>query len=161
MLTIKDRAAPLIENLKNDWTKELCGVALMDAGADETGTKIDGVTIQAGFKDFMAWVRRDALDEVYIDVPYDTGDSLTDYLVELESMGLEVHFSVPLLEKIYGRNQSLAWRNHISANIEHRGNAFLIGIGTVQHSIRRRFVKRAMDICGSMVSAFQLLLFSV
>lgn len=43
----------------------------------------------------MEWVRRDALDAVYIDVPYDTGDSLAHYLVELESMGLDVHFSVP------------------------------------------------------------------
>lgn len=151
VLTVKDRAVPLIESLKEDWTKELCGVALMDIDADEIGKKIDDVPIKAGFKDFMKWVRRDALDAVYIDVPYDTGDSLTDYLVELESMGLDVHFSVPLLEKIYGENRSPAWRNHISANMEHRGNAFLIGIGTVQHSIRRRFVKRVIDICGALV----------
>lgn len=57
----------------------------------------------------------------------------------------------PLLEKNYGENRSPAWRNHISTNMEHRGNAFLNGIGTVQHSIRRRFVKRAMDIRGSLV----------
>lgn len=99
VLTIKDRAIPLIESLKEDWTKELCGVALMDIGADKIGIKIDDVTIKAGFQDFMEWVRRDALDVVYIDVPYDTGDSLAYYLVELESMGLDVHFSVPPVRK--------------------------------------------------------------
>ena len=106
--------------------------------------------VKAMFQDFMDWVRHDALDEVYIDVPYDIGDSLTFYLRELESMGLDIHFSVPLLEKIYMRRMARGWRNHISSNIEHRGEAFLIGISTVRHSIRDRFLKRVLDICGAL-----------
>lgn len=150
VLTVEDRAEAILRDLRKDWTKELCGVALMDATNDEIGTQIQGVPVKAGFSDFMEWVRRDALDEVYIDVPYDTGNSLTGYLIELESMGLDVHFSVPMLEKVYGEN-SQAGCKHIASNLEHRGKAYLIGISTVHHSIRSQVLKRAMDICGALV----------
>ena len=151
VLTVSERDKPLLTSLKKDWTKQVCGVALMDASSDEIGNEIEGIPVKAGFDDFMGWVRREALDEVYIDVPYDTGNSLTGYLSELESMGLDVHFSVPLLEKVFGNVSNESWRNRISANLEHRGKAFLIGIGTVHHSIRRQLLKRAMDICGALV----------
>ena len=150
VLTVEDRAEAILRDLRKDWTKELCGVALMDATSDEIGTQIQGVPVKAGFSDFMEWVRRDALDEVYIDVPYDTGNSLTGYLIELESMGLDVHFSVPMLEKVYGET-SQAGCKHIASNLEHRGKAYLIGISTVHHSIRSQVLKRAMDICGALV----------
>lgn len=69
VLTVSGRAKPLLDSLKKDWTKQLCGVALMDATPDEIGGEMEGTPIKAGFEDFMSWVRREALDEVYIDVP--------------------------------------------------------------------------------------------
>lgn len=151
VLTVSGRAKPLLDSLKKDWTKQLCGVALMDATPDEIGGEMEGTPIKAGFEDFMSWVRREALDEVYIDVPYDTGNSLTGYLSELESMGLDVHFSVPLLEKVFGNMHNDSWRSRVSSNLEHRGRAFLIGFGTVHHSIRSQMLKRALDICGALI----------
>lgn len=151
VLTISDRVAPLVEDLKNDWSKEVCGVALMDARPEEIGQTICGLPIKAGFDDFMSWVRRDALDEVYLDVPYDSGNSLEDYLVELESMGLDVHFSVPLLEKLYSGHPGEGWRSRAASSLEKRGNTYLIGISTVHHSIRDMLLKRIMDICGALV----------
>lgn len=151
VLTVSDRAKPLLDALKNDWSKELSGLALIDAGPGEIGKVVDGVPVKANYEDFMAWVRRDALDEVYVDVPYDTGNSLTDYLVELESMGLDVHFSVPLLEKIYREEADEGWRNRVASSLEKRGNAYMIGVSTVHHSIRDMLLKRLMDIAGGLV----------
>lgn len=151
VLTISDRVAPLVNDLKNDWSKELCGVALMDAQPEEIGQTICGLPIKAGFEDFMSWVRRDALDEVYLDVPYDSGASLENYLVELESMGLDVHFSVPLLEKLYNGRSGEGWRSQAVSSLEKRGNTYLIGMSTVHHSIRDMLLKRIMDICGALV----------
>lgn len=151
VLTVSDRAKPLLQDLKQDWTKELCGIALMDASAEDVGTEVEGVPMKASFANFMEWVRRDALDEVYIDIPYDTGDSLAGYLAELESMGLNIHFSVPLLEKLYGDTRGKSWHEHIASNLERRGDAFLIGISTVHHSIRSQIIKRTMDIFGALV----------
>lgn len=151
VLTIADRAEPLLEDLKKDWSKEICGVALMDATKEEIGKKICGLSIKAGFEDFMAWVRRDALDEVYLDVPYDSGASLESYLAELESMGLDVHFSVPLLEKLYKGRSGEGWRSQAASSLEKRGNTYLIGISTVHHNIRDMLLKRIMDVCGALV----------
>lgn len=151
VLTISERAQPLLEDLKKDWSKQVCGVALMDAQPEEIGQQICGLPIKAGFEDFMSWVRRDALDEVYLDVPYDSGASLENYLAELESMGLDVHFSVPLLEKLYNGRSGEGWRSQAAASLEKRGNTYLIGMSTVHHSIRDILLKRIMDICGALV----------
>ena len=51
----------------------------------------------------MAWLRREALDEVYVDVPMDSGESFIPYLEEMESMGLTVHFRLSLLDHIEKR----------------------------------------------------------
>ena len=66
------------------------------------GTEIDGIAVKANFTDFMDWVRREALDEVYVDVPMDSGESFIPYLEEMESMGLTVHFRL----KPYGTRVS-------------------------------------------------------
>ena len=151
VLTVESRAGALLQDLKKDWTKELCGVALVDAARGTVGKQIDGVPVKAGGADFMEWVRRDALDEVYIDVPYDSGASLAAYLTELESMGLNVHFSVPLLEKLYGNNACAGGRGRVAASLEKRGPAFLVGVSAVRYGIRDRALKRALDILGALV----------
>lgn len=151
VLTVTERAKPLLRDLQGDWSKELCGIALMDGTKDQIGKTIEETPIKAGFEDFIAWVRRDALDEVYVDVPYDSGDSLASYLAELESMGLDVHFSIPLLEKLYHDEQGEGWRKRIASSLEKRGDAFLVGMSTVHHSIRDMLIKRLLDIAGSAV----------
>ena len=44
--------------------------------------------IKANYDTFMDWLRQAALDEVYVDIPMDSGDSFVPYLKEMESMGL-------------------------------------------------------------------------
>ena len=51
-------------------------------------TSVCGVEVKATFDDFMDWIRREALDEVYVDVPMDSGESFIPYLDEMESMTL-------------------------------------------------------------------------
>ena len=97
VLSTRDRVEPLVRDLKRDWSKNVIGVALVDASKSDIGSKVEGVPVRAVYEEFMAWVRRDALDEIYINLPYDTGDSLVGYLTEMESMGLDIHFNSPLL----------------------------------------------------------------
>ena len=73
---------------------------LLEATHEIVGTEIDGIAVKANFTDFMDWIRREALDEVYVDVPMDSGESFIPYLEEMESMGLTVHFCLPLLDRI-------------------------------------------------------------
>lgn len=75
-----------------------CGPA--GSHGDAIGTKVENIEVKANYDTFMNWLRRAALDEVYIDVPMDSGESFIPYLEEMESMGLTVHFRMPLLDRI-------------------------------------------------------------
>ena len=54
-----------------------------------------GIRVEANYSNFMDWLRRSALDEVFVDIPMDSGESFLPYLEEMESMGLTVHFGCP------------------------------------------------------------------
>lgn len=151
VLTTAERAPALIQDLQNDWSKELHGLALLDGSEEELGTSISGVRVKARFNDFMDWVRRDALDEVYLDVPYDSGESLLPYLRELESMGLDIHFNLPLVEHLYESEKNDGIIPRIPQNVERYGEAYMITLSTRRHDMRDIVLKRAMDIVGSIV----------
>ena len=48
-------------------------------------------------------IRQAALDEIYVDIPMDSGESFIPVLEEMESMGLTVHFRLLLLDRIEER----------------------------------------------------------
>ena len=98
IVTTGDHAGKMIREISNDWSRRVCGVALLEATGDAIGTKVENIEIKANYDTFMNWLRRAALDEVYIDVPMDSGESFIPYLEEMESMGLTVHFRMPLLD---------------------------------------------------------------
>ena len=100
VVTTSDRAERLISEIRKDWSRRVVGVSLLEATPAAISTKVCGVEVKATFDDFMDWIRREALDEVYVDVPMDSGESFIPYLDEMESMGLTVHFRLPLLDRI-------------------------------------------------------------
>ena len=100
VVTTSDRAERLIPEIRKDWSRRVVGVSLLEATPAAISTKVCGVEVKATFDDFMDWIRREALDEVYVDVPMDSGESFIPYLDEMESMGLTVHFRLPLLDRI-------------------------------------------------------------
>ena len=100
IITTGDHAGKMIREISNDWSRRVCGVALLEATGDAIGTKVENIEVKANYDTFMNWLRRAALDEVYIDVPMDSGESFIPYLEEMESMGLTVHFRLLLLDRI-------------------------------------------------------------
>lgn len=150
ILTTSDRAESLIADLRRDWTKRLHGVALLDGRPGEVGESIAGVPITAVFEDFMEWIRRDALDELYIDIPYESGDSLMPYLQELESMGLNIHLNIPMLERLQAKDSS-GWTPHMDDVLEHCGSRPLVTLNGTRRKLSDLFLKRLMDIAGSLV----------
>ncbi len=118
IITISDRAEEFIEALQQQWTRKIVGVALVDRtdissdyfsvfpsgkGADHSNpppSQIAGVPVKADFGSFIDWIRKDSLDEVFIDIPYDSGTSLLPFLETMESMGVVVHVNVPLCDSI-------------------------------------------------------------
>lgn len=74
-----------MRELQRDWSKRLTGIALLEIPEEQIGGQIEGVDIKANYDTFMDWLRQAALDEVYVDIPMDSGDSFVPYLKEMES----------------------------------------------------------------------------
>ena len=75
VVTTSDRAERLISEIRKDWSRRVVGVSLLEATPAAISTRVCGVEVKATFDDFMDWIRREALDEVYVDVPMDSGES--------------------------------------------------------------------------------------
>ena len=100
VVTTGEDAGEMVRELQRDWSKRLTGIALLEIPEEQIGGQIEGVDIKANYDTFMDWLRQAALDEVYVDIPMDSGDSFVPYLKEMESMGLTVHFRLPLPDRI-------------------------------------------------------------
>ena len=100
VVTTQENASPILEELKKDWSKRVTGLAILEAAPEQLHTEIDGVRIEANFDNFMDWLRQAALDEVYLDVAQESEENMLPYLEEMESMGLTVHFRLPVLDRI-------------------------------------------------------------
>lgn len=151
IVTTADRANRLISEIGKDWSRRIVGVTLLEATHEIVGTEIDGIAVKANFTDFMDWIRREALDEVYVDVPMDSGESFIPYLEEMESMGLTVHFRLPLLDRIEEACCDETSAARLSRTLGRCAGGNIVTMGTVELKLRDQIAKRCMDIAGGLV----------
>lgn len=150
IITTTDRAPALIHDLKHDWAKKLQGVVLLDVS--EPGGAVDGVPVTAGYEDALEWIRREPLDEVYVNVPYKSGESLRPLLGEMESMGLRVHLNVTVLEPYTSAaRQDGEWLPKLQTTVETAGGVPFVTISANEHDFGAMVLKRIMDIVGALV----------
>ena len=151
VITTADHAENMIRDLYQDWSNRIVGLAIPEATNDEIGQEIAGVPIAANYAGFMDWLRRTALDEVYVDIPMDSGSSFVPFLEEMESMGLTVHFSLPTLNRLERDCCSETSAARMSRTLGRCAGHNMVTIGTVELSITDQIMKRALDIVGSIV----------
>ena len=150
IITTSDRAPALIHDLKHDWTKKLQGLVLLDAA--KPGAQVDGVPVAAVYEDALEWIRREPLDEVYVNVPYQSGDSLRPLLSEMESMGLCVHLNVTVLEPYTAAaRKEEQWFPKLQTTVETAGGVPFVTIMATEHDFGAMVLKRLMDIAGALV----------
>lgn len=151
VVTTRTHAAAVIRDLQSDWSRRIVGLALLEAEETELGREISGIRIEANFDNFMDWLRRSALDEVFIDLPMDSCESFLPYLEEMESMGLTVHFRLPILDRIEqvccGETQSA----RLDRTLARCAGGNMVTIGTVELQLRDQLLKRLMDIVGALI----------
>ena len=150
VVTTQDRAPEFLAGLRENWSQRIVGVALVDAGP-HVPERIESIPVKASFDDFMEWLRREPLDEVYINLPYATGESLMPYLEEMESMGLTIHLNVPALERFLPKNRKDVLAPHLQGGIEELCGVPLVTIAPTVHKTADLIIKRCMDIAGSIV----------
>ena len=151
VVTTSDRAERLIPEIRKDWSRRVVGVSLLEATPAAISTKDCGVEVKATFDDFMDWIRREALDEVYVDVPMDSGESFIPYLDEMESMGLTVHFRLPLLDRIEEACCDETSAARLSRSLGRCAGGNIVTMGTVELQLRDQIAKRCMDVVGAVI----------
>ena len=151
MVTTQENASPILEELKKDWSKRVTGLAILEAAPAQLHTEIDGVKIEANFDNFMDWLRQAALDEVYLDVAQESEENMLPYLEEMESMGLTVHFRLPVLDRIEKACCDETSAVRISRELSRCAGGNVVTMGTVELKLRDQVLKRTMDIVGGIV----------
>ena len=96
LVTTTDRAEGIIKQLKNSdekFTRRISGIAIIDNRLK--GKEIAGVPVVAAYEDALEYAKVNIVDEVYINVSYVTGNSLRNFIMEFERMGITV-FSISI-----------------------------------------------------------------
>lgn len=150
IITTEERAPALIHDLKHHWDKKIQGVVVLDGAGN--GGRVDGVPVVADYDGALEWIRREPLDEVYVNVPYQSGNSLRPLLDEMESMGLCVHLNVTVLEPYTAAaRQSEEWFPQLQTTVETAGGVPFVTISAGEHDFGAMILKRLMDIAGALV----------
>lgn len=141
IITTMDRAAKLIRDIRSskEWTKTVSGMAIVDA--DMIGQEIEGIPVTANIDTMTKFVKDEVIDEVFMDVPYITGESLVTYIMEFENMGVVVHLRIEILNKFEDFNKSFSML----------GNIPVITFANNYYDISKLMIKRAIDIVGALV----------
>ena len=110
LVTTADRAEGIIAHLRESdeqFTRRIRGVAIIDN--DMRGLQISGVPVVAAYEDALEYAKVNIVDEVYINVSYVTGDSLKDFIMEFEKMGITVFLNINILENFEGFDKQVKY----------------------------------------------------
>ena len=151
VVTTGEDAGEMVRELQRDWSKRLTGIALLEIPEEQIGGQIEGVDIKANYDTFMDWLRQAALDEVYLDVAQESEENMLPYLEEMESMGLTVHFRLPVLDRIEKACCDETSAVRISRELSRCAGGNVVTMGTVELKLRDQVLKRTMDIVGGIV----------
>lgn len=141
IITTEDRAENTLNRFINNpnWLNRIHSVAIIDA--NKIGKKICGVPVVADAYSMVDFVRREFIDEVFIDVPYNTGKSTRKYIMEFENMGVVVHLNIDKLETFEDFNKSLSMLGDIP----------VVTFANNFYDVNKLMIKRFVDIVGALV----------
>ena len=151
VVTTRQGAEEILRDLKKDWSKQVTGIAILEALPEEVTGSIEGVPVRANYATFMDWLRQAALDEVYLDVSVESEESLLPYLEEMESMGLTVHFRLPVLDRIEKACSGETGAVRISRELSRCAGGNVVTMGTLELKLRDQILKRALDLVGGLI----------
>ncbi|MGM9647565.1 MAG: sugar transferase [Eubacteriales bacterium] len=150
IVTVTDRAGEITKALNYHWSRRLVGMALIDE-ADLHPDAVNGVPVKADADSFMDWLRRESLDEIFVDLPYENGKELIPLLEQMQSMGIVVHLNVNFCDQIR-EDRKLHLRPMLMTV---RGKPMLT-FAAAQHNQFALIVKRVFDflvgLFGSILS---------
>lgn len=165
VITTVDIGREFIPKLKNDWSKNIKAVALIDTvfdngvykrnktengnenDTDEIISNIDDVPVVANLENLFGWIRTASLDEVYINLPDGYLDMAAEYIEELEDMGIVVNINIPSLEKILDESKF----NNLSCDV--KADVPMAVFSPAVHSPSQMILKRIIDFSGGIIGS--------
>lgn len=141
MVATKTRAEQTLSTMrkKEEWLHQLVALVIIDQ--DLSGTKIGDIPVTANVHTMMAYLKNEAIDEVYLNIGAEARESFKPYVMEMEDMGLTVHMKIELLENY----------SDFDATLGQLGQAPVITFANRIYDYRELAVKRCIDIAGSIV----------
>lgn len=141
LVTTSDRVSDIIAQADNskDWAHRLSGIAIIDD--NQVGKWYKGIPVVATYSNMYRYAKEQIVDEVFINVPYDTGASLAEVVNTFENMGATVHVSIEILNQFDDYYKSFNMMGSIP----------VVTFTNQQYNWKMLLVKRAMDIAGAIV----------
>lgn len=141
LVTTSDRVEDIIAEADNtrDWAHRLTSIAIIDD--NQVGRSYKGVPVVATYDNMFQYVKEQIVDEVFINVPYDTGYSLSKVVNTFEDMGAIVHVSIEMLNRFDDYYKSFNMMGSIP----------VVTFTNQQYDWKMLLVKRLMDIAGGIV----------
>ncbi len=141
LVTVKDRLEDVLKGLDRpaDWGYRVVAAAVTDE--DMTGHSVRNIPVVAGKTDFMDYVLREAIDEVFIHLPDIKNNDLKHVILELEKMGVVIHLNIDMFD--LGLDDS--------RQIFRMGDYYTLVFSSRLFDYRKLLIKRCMDVAGAVV----------
>lgn len=179
IVTTRARAASVSNQLKNDWSRRIAGIMLIDekknrehspAEAEneelseiEKKTKadcevleeIDHVPVVADAQTLVEWVRANAIDEIFIVVPNNEAPLIVEAVENFIQMGIAVHLNMPSIERL-GKRLTRKTKKYVpktTSRLAYLDKIPMIIFEQPTAKLRYEAVKRVMDIIGGIITA--------
>lgn len=148
VITTKQRAEDMLIAVKNldDWTRRIEGFIIIDE--DMRGKTVGGVPVLAGEENMMEYIRKEIVDEVYIDIGTTSKKSIKPLVLELEDMGVTVHIKLDIMDIF----------SDFDATLGTFGDVSVVTFAHRFYDYRKLAIKRLMDIIGSIVGILIMLI---
>jgi len=140
VITIKNRSETIIKNIinENDWDINVSGIIIIDE--DMTGKKIGGVKVYGNSDTMYDSVMYRAVDEVFINIPYEYRVKLEDIILIFEKMGILVHLNIDIY------NMDIK-----NKTIDRFSGYNVVSFATTIYDFKSVLMKRVIDSVGSLV----------
>lgn len=143
ILTTYDRVDTAISYIDGDWTRKIWGIGIIDKNI--TVDEIRGVPVVSGeLKEFSEWVKKEAIDEVIIDIEYSDNKlkkRLTKLIDEIKQTGVDVHFNIHTLNEF----------SKYYCSVTYFGSKPMLTFKNTHYSFNKILIKRGIDIIGGLI----------
>ena len=141
IISTTDRIEKVIKNLKNSnkWEYRFSGIVLLDSS--KLNWECCGVPVVANYHNMYEYARLNAVDEIFINVPYQTGASMKEVIENFEMMGITVNVTLQLYDMDIQNQRKF---------MDNFGGYYVVTYAPEFFDPKMMYIKRMMDIVGAI-----------